>query len=124
METLVTFLPWVQITLAIILSAVILFQQRGASVGGVFGGSEGTIHYERRGFEKTLFQATIALAVLFVLSTFVQLFVPQANPVFTQPNVEVGDTIIEDLEVTTEIVTDETAEEPTPDFPSLDTFAP
>ena len=121
MEILVSYLPWIQITLAIILSVAILLQQRGASVGGVFGGSEGTIHYERRGFEKTLFDITIVLAVLFVLSAFAQLFIKIETPTLAQPNIEVGDTIIEDVEVTSETIPD--TEEAEPDFPSLQDFA-
>lgn len=119
MEILESLLPWVQISLAIIITIVILIQQRGASVGGVFGGSEGTIHYERRGFEKTLFNITIGLAIAFVLSTFVQLFITPETPIFTQQEVSVDDPIVEDIQ----IATSTNPAEATPDFPSLEDFA-
>ncbi|MBI5816988.1 MAG: preprotein translocase subunit SecG [Candidatus Yonathbacteria bacterium] len=70
MDFLVNILPWVQIALSVLLIATILLQQTGAGVGGAFGGSDGSINYTRRGFEKILFRSSIVLAILFVLSTF------------------------------------------------------
>ena len=52
---------------AILLVLLILLQQRGASLGAGFGGS-GELNTERRGLEKSLFNATIVIAVIFVLS--------------------------------------------------------
>jgi protein translocase SecG subunit len=76
MQFIASILPYIQIALAILLIIAILLQTRGSSVGGAFGGSEmGTTFYTRRGAEKTLFQITIALAVLFAVSAFVALFV-------------------------------------------------
>lgn len=62
-------LPFVQIILSILLVATILLQQRGSSLGGVFGGDNfsATFH-KRRGGELFLFRSTIVLSVLFVLS--------------------------------------------------------
>lgn len=68
MEFLVTFLPWVQIVLSVILTATILLQQGGAGVGGAFGGGDDSIHHTRRGMEKVLFYLSIVIAVLFALS--------------------------------------------------------
>jgi preprotein translocase subunit SecG len=48
------------------LIASILLQSRGAGLGATFGG-ESSVYRSRRGVEKTLFQFTIALAVLFVI---------------------------------------------------------
>jgi preprotein translocase subunit SecG len=48
------------------LIAAILLQSRGAGLGATFGG-ESSVYRSRRGVEKTLFQFTIALAVLFVI---------------------------------------------------------
>ena len=79
METLLTILPWIQISLAVILTVAILIQQRGAGIGGAFGGSDESIHYERRGGERTLFNVTVVIAILFVLSTFVQMFITQST---------------------------------------------
>jgi len=78
METLLTTLPWIQIILAVILTVAILLQQRGAGIGGAFGGSDSSVHYERRGSEKTLFRATIVLSILFVLSALVQVIIIQS----------------------------------------------
>ena len=75
MELLQGALPWIQIILSVMLVAAILLQQSGAGVGGAFGGGDGSsMHYTRRGFEKFLFQATIAMGILFALSSFVRFF--------------------------------------------------
>lgn len=41
-------------------------QNRGAGLGGVFGGSGG-VYLTKRGLEKKLFITTIVLAVIFIL---------------------------------------------------------
>jgi len=46
---------------------LILMQTRGASLGAGFGGSA-EINTVRRGSDKTIFQMTIVVAVVFVLS--------------------------------------------------------
>jgi preprotein translocase subunit SecG len=51
------------IALGLILA--ILFQVKGGGLGGIFGQSE-TVYRTRRGVEKTLFQFTVVLAVLFI----------------------------------------------------------
>ena len=111
MESLIGILPWIQITLAVLLTVLILIQQRGAGAGGAFGGStDGTIHFERRGFEKTLFKFTGILAVAFVLSVLAQAFVKDdtANyypDIDTTPiTIDMDDTDHEilDLDVTTD----------------------
>lgn len=67
MESLMAFLPYVEITLALLLIAGIVLQQRGAGIGGAFGGDNfSSTFYKRRGAEKFLFNATIVIAVLFV----------------------------------------------------------
>lgn len=57
----------VQLVIAIVLIAVLLFQARGGGVSGIFGGWGGGTFRTRRGIEKTLFRLTIVLAVLFVI---------------------------------------------------------
>lgn len=52
----------------------ILLQQRGASLGAGFG-SSGELYTTRRGLDKSLFDATIVLAVIFVLSILGSLLV-------------------------------------------------
>ena len=75
MQILVSTLPYAQIALAVILTALILLQQRGAGVGGAFGGGDGFGYNTRRGAEKIIFNTSIALAVLFVLSTILSLII-------------------------------------------------
>jgi preprotein translocase subunit SecG len=71
-----SILAYIQIFLAVILITAILMQQTDASLGAVFGGGDsGSSGRTRRGFEKTLFNATIVIAVLFVLSVFVSFFI-------------------------------------------------
>lgn len=47
-----------------LLSATILLQQRGSGLGAAFGG-EGNVFRTKRGLEKGLHYATVALACLF-----------------------------------------------------------
>lgn len=55
-----------QLVVSILLMIAILLQNRGAGVGGVFGGGGG-VYLTKRGLEKKLYSATIVLAVIFVL---------------------------------------------------------
>lgn len=55
-----------QVIIAILLMVAILMQNRGAGLGGVFGGTGG-VYLTKRGLEKKLFIATIVLAVIFIL---------------------------------------------------------
>ncbi len=69
MEALVSVLPYAEIILSILLIAGIVLQQRGASLGGAFGGDNfASTFYKRRGAEKFLFNATIVIAILFVVA--------------------------------------------------------
>lgn len=62
-------MPYAEIVLAILLIIGIVLQQRGATLGGAFGGDNfASTFYKRRGAEKFLFNATIAVAVLLVLA--------------------------------------------------------
>lgn len=71
-----TVLPYVQVALSILLMLCIVLQRTGASLGGAFGADNfSTGFHTRRGFEKTLFRATIVLAALFALSALVHLFI-------------------------------------------------
>ncbi len=56
----------IQVVVAILLMAAILMQNRGAGLGGIFGGSGG-VYLTKRGLEKKLFIATIILAAIFIL---------------------------------------------------------
>ena len=55
----------IQIIISIVLVLVILMQVRGQGAS-LFGSAEGSFR-TRRGIEKTLFQFTIALVVLFIV---------------------------------------------------------
>ena len=69
MEALVSALPYAEIILSILLIVGIVLQQRGATLGGAFGGDNfASTFYKRRGAEKFLFNATIAIAVILVLA--------------------------------------------------------
>ena len=51
-------------------------QQTDASLGAVFGGGDsGGTGRTRRGFDKTLFHATIVVAIIFVVVSFVAFLV-------------------------------------------------
>jgi preprotein translocase subunit SecG len=69
MESLMAILPYAEIVLSLLLITGIVLQQRGAGIGGAFGGDNfASTFYKRRGAEKFLFNATIVVAVLFVIS--------------------------------------------------------
>lgn len=69
METLKAILPYAQIVLSLLLIIGIVLQNRGASLGGAFGGDNfASTFYKRRGAEKFLFNATIVVALLFVVA--------------------------------------------------------
>lgn len=68
-------LPYITIGSAALMTITILLQQRGASLGAGFG-SSGELFTTRRGFDKNLFDATIILAVIFVLSILAALLLP------------------------------------------------
>ena len=69
MEALVSALPYAEIILSILLIVGIVLQQRGATLGGAFGGDNfASTFYKRRGAEKFLFNATIGIAIMFVLA--------------------------------------------------------
>lgn len=75
MQILSTALPYFQIILATLLVLGILLQQRGAGLGGAFGGGDGFGFNTRRGAEKVLFNFTIAISILFVLSTLIAIII-------------------------------------------------
>jgi len=56
----------IQIIAAITLIIVILLQNRGTGLGGVFGG-QNNVYLTKRGLEKKLFIATIVLSIIFLI---------------------------------------------------------
>ncbi|TKJ31260.1 MAG: preprotein translocase subunit SecG [Chloroflexi bacterium B3_Chlor] len=61
------YLRIVQMIISICLIAAILLQVKGQGLGGIFGGSDSGIYKTRRGAERTLFNLTVVLVVLFFL---------------------------------------------------------
>jgi len=61
-----TYLSVAQIILAIALILAVLLQVRGGGLGGIFGQAD-SVFRTKRGVEKTLFQLTIVLVVLFII---------------------------------------------------------
>jgi len=61
-----TYLNVAQIILSVALIMAILLQVRGGGLGGIFGQPD-SVYRTKRGLEKTLFQLTIALMVLFII---------------------------------------------------------
>ena len=76
--TLDTFLQIVTVGSAILTVVAILLQQRGSTLGAGFG-SSGELYTTRRGFDKNLFDATIVLASIFVLSILAGLLTPSVG---------------------------------------------
>lgn len=58
-------LTYIQIVLALLLTAAVLVQQKGSGLSSAFGGS-GAEYSTKRGAEKLFFYATVFLAILFL----------------------------------------------------------
>jgi len=59
------YLDIAMIITSIALIASVILQSKGAGLGGLTGGDSGAIFTARRGVEKTLFQITVALSIIF-----------------------------------------------------------
>ncbi|AHB41899.1 hypothetical protein RAAC3_TM7C00001G0026 [Candidatus Saccharibacteria bacterium RAAC3_TM7_1] len=68
-------LQYVTLGSGVLMIICILLQQRGASLGAGFG-SSGELYTTRRGLDKSLFEATVVLSVVFVLSILAGLLLP------------------------------------------------
>lgn len=73
-----TILQVITVGSALLAVLAILLQQRGASLGAGFG-SSGELFTTRRGLDKNLFEASVILAVIFVLSILAGLLLPAFN---------------------------------------------
>jgi preprotein translocase subunit SecG len=69
---MINYLYIAQIIVAVALILVSLLQVKGGGLGGIFGQAD-TVYRTKRGVEKTLFQFTIALVVIFVVLSIVSL---------------------------------------------------
>ncbi|MBI3973786.1 MAG: preprotein translocase subunit SecG [Chloroflexi bacterium] len=65
----------VQILLALALIGVILLQVKSASLGSAFGGTDASIYTSRRGVDKVLFNFTISLSAIFLVTSLIILMV-------------------------------------------------
>jgi len=61
-----TYLNIAQIVLSVALILIILLQVHGGGLGGIFGQPD-AVYRTKRGVEKTLFQLTIVLVVIFII---------------------------------------------------------
>jgi len=73
-----SILQTITVVSAILMIITILLQQRGASLGAGFG-SSGELYTTRRGIDKSLFEATVMLAIIFVVSILAGLIMPAFN---------------------------------------------
>ena len=69
---MIVYLYVAQIVVAIALILVSLLQVKGGGLGGIFGQAD-TVYRTKRGVEKTLFQLTIVLVVIFIVLSIVSL---------------------------------------------------
>ena len=65
-----TYLNIVQIILSVAVVVLVILQAKGGSLNRMFGG-EGGVYKTKRGFEKTLFNVTLVLMVLFFVISLV-----------------------------------------------------
>jgi protein translocase SecG subunit len=76
MVALVAVLPYLQITLSVLLIGSVLLQRTGASLGGAFGADNFSSGFHtRRGLERTLFYTTIILGILFAITALLNLLI-------------------------------------------------
>ena len=59
-----------QIIVSVSLILAILLQAKGGGLGGIFGQAD-SVYSTKRGVEKTLFQTTIVLVILFIVLAIV-----------------------------------------------------
>lgn len=70
-----TIISIIQIILSVLLIIMILMQRSEAGLGGAIGGDlgESSVNHTRRGFEKILFNASIAVGILFAATAIAAL---------------------------------------------------
>ena len=64
----------VQIVLGILLTALIMMQSKNLGTSSLFGGSD-TLTTTRRGFDRTLFNLTVVVSVLFFVVALISAIV-------------------------------------------------
>lgn len=61
-----------QMVLGVLLIGLILLQAKGTGLGSTFGGDMG-FYRTKRGFEKLLFNGTIVVVALFIITSIIEL---------------------------------------------------
>lgn len=69
-----SFLSFLEIIVAILLSLCVLVQHRAAGLSATFGGS-GAVVVQRRGAERAIYKLTVILGVLFFVIPVLQWYV-------------------------------------------------
>ena len=69
-----SFLVAIQGILAVLISVMILLQQRAAGLTATFGGVN-TVQIQRRGAEKVMYQMTVGCSVALILLSIVQWYI-------------------------------------------------
>ena len=70
-----TILFYTQIAVSVILIVLIAVQQRGAALGAGFGGG-GEVYSTKRGAQKKIYYATIAIATIFLVLGVLNILIP------------------------------------------------
>ncbi|MCX6720901.1 MAG: preprotein translocase subunit SecG [Candidatus Staskawiczbacteria bacterium] len=70
-------LYYTQLAVSVILIILIVIQQRGAALGAGFGGSGGgEVYSTKRGAQKKIYYATIAIATIFLVLGVLNILLP------------------------------------------------
>ena len=69
------FLNMILIIISVALIVLILLQTKGSGLGSLFGGSDSGVYTKRRGVQKTLFNVTIVLSVVFFAIAIINVIV-------------------------------------------------
>ena len=71
---MLVYLNVAQVVVAVALILTVLLQVRGGGLGGIFGQPD-SVFRTKRGVEKTLFQLTIALVVIFIVLSLISVWI-------------------------------------------------
>lgn len=63
----------IQIISSLLIIIFVLLQHKGGGLGEIFGGGAPMAFHTKRGFEKVIFNMTIVLIVILVLSTLLRI---------------------------------------------------
>ncbi|MFC1955761.1 preprotein translocase subunit SecG [Chloroflexota bacterium] len=71
---MLVYLNVAQVVVAVALILTVLLQVRGGGLGGIFGQPD-SVFRTKRGVEKTLFQLTIALVIIFIVLSLISVWI-------------------------------------------------